>query len=340
MKSAILNKPMDITVEEVEAPGEIDDETVLIKIKACGICGTDLHMYKLGLFMSEYCRMTEKGPAPGHEFSGDIVQAGANVEGIEVGDRVAAVVFGGMAEYIDVPAIPDFTLFKLPPEVSYEEGATLEPLANSLHAARKGNPQDGENVVIFGAGIIGLGIIQCLRALDVELNKIIMVDFSEHRLKVAKQLGADEVINAAMDQTFDKIIKIVGEDTVLFKPDDVCAQVDIVYDCVGYMKDRPGVPVLQQAINLVRDLTGRIVVHGMFEDEVKLDLYSMLLKQITIMGSYGFESPDMLDSLEFMRTKAIDRNSLISHEFPLDKVQEAFDTQCRVEESIKVLIKP
>lgn len=339
MKSAILNGPMELTVEEVEAPEEVDECTAIIKVRACGICGTDLHMYKLGMFTEEYCRETEKGPAPGHEFCGEVVKVHEDTEDLKVGDRVTAVLFGAMAEYMSVITVPEL-LFKLPPEVSDEEAATLEPLANSLHAARKGKPQDGENAVIFGAGIIGLGIVQALRAMDVNLNKIIVVDFSEYRLKVAKQLGADEVINAGVDDPFEKILEIVGEDAALYKPDLVCGQVDIVYDCVGYMKDRPGVPVIQQAINLMRDLTGRIVVHGMFEDNVSLDLYPFLLKQIDIFGSYGFELEDMHDAIEYMRTKRIDRGQLITHRFPLDQLKEAFDVQCKVNESVKVIVTP
>jgi threonine dehydrogenase-like Zn-dependent dehydrogenase len=339
MKSAILNGPMDLSVEDVEAPEDVDETTAIIKVKACGICGTDLHMYKLGLFTDEYCRITEKGPAPGHEFCGEVVKVHEDTVDLNVGDRVTAVLFGAMAEYVSVITLPEL-LFKLPPEVGDEEAATLEPLANSLHAARKGNPRDGENVVIFGAGIIGLGIVQCLKAMEMNLNKIIVVDFSEHRLNVAKDLGADEVINAAVDDPFEKIIQIVGEDSALFKPDLVCGQVDIIYDCVGYMKDRPGVPVIQQAINLMRDLTGRIVVHGMFEDNVSLDLYPFLLKQTAIYGSYGFEHEDMTDSIKYLRSKKINRSQLISHKFSLENVKEAFDVQCRTEESVKVIVIP
>ena len=339
MKSAILNGPMDLTVEEVETPDDVDETTAIVKVKACGICGTDLHMYKLGMFTDEYCRITEKGPAPGHEFCGEVVKVHKDTEDLKVGDRVTAVLFGAMAEYMSVIVVPEL-LFKLPPEVSDEEAATLEPLANSLHAARKGNPQDGDNVVIFGAGIIGLGIVQCLRAMDVKLNKIIIVDFSEHRLQVAKDLGADETVNAAQCDPFARILEIVGEDSAFYKPDLVCGQVDIVYDCAGYMKDRPGVPVLQQAINLMRDLTGRIVVHGMFEDKVALDLYPFLLKQVIIYGSYGFEYEDMEDSIEYLRNGRINRSRLISHRFSLDDITKAFDVQCRTEESVKVLILP
>ena len=339
MKSAIFNAPLNISVEDVETPSDVDETTAIVKVKACGICGTDLHMYKLGLFTDEYCRFTEKGPAPGHEFSGEVVKVHEDTNDLKVGDRVVAVLFGAMAEYISVIAAPEL-LYKLPPEVSDEEGATLEPLANSLHAARKGNPRDGENVVIFGAGIIGLGLVQCLRAMDINLNKIIVVDYSNHRLEVAKDCGADEVINAGVDDPFEKIINIVGEDTALYKPDHVCAQVDIIYDCVGFMKERPGVPVLQQAINLVKDVNGRIVVHGMFEDEISLDLYPFLLKQVAVLGSYAFTREDMLDSIEYIKNKQIDRARLISHMFPLEKVKEAFDVQCRTEESVKVLVIP
>ena len=339
MKAAVFYGPRDIKTEEIEKPG-IGENEILVEVKACGICGSDLHMYKLDLFTEMLCRPLDKGGIPGHEFSGDVVEVGSQIQGIEVGDRVAAFFMGGLAEYAPVQVFTGFNVFKLPPEITYEEGATLEPLANSLHAALKANPAKGENAVIFGAGIIGLGVVQCLKALDVGLNKIIVVDVSEHRLDVSKKLGADEVINAAVDDPIEKVTEIVGSVPLMFASSESTPAVDIVYDCVGYIKDRPEPQVIQQGIRMVRDFTGRVVVHGVFEEDVSLDLMPMVIKQVDVLGSYGFIPSEVEQALELMRIKKVDRLGLVSHEFPLDQVKEGFEAQCKIEESVKVLIKP
>jgi threonine dehydrogenase-like Zn-dependent dehydrogenase len=117
-------------------------------------------------------------------------------------------------------------------------------------------------------------------------------------------------------------------------------KVDIIYDCVGYMKQHEGPVVLQHAINLAFPKTGRIVVHGIFESDVKLNLLPMIGKQTVIKGSFGFEREEVEKCIELMSSKKIDMSKLISHEFPLEQIKEAFETQCNVGESVKVLIKP
>jgi len=117
-------------------------------------------------------------------------------------------------------------------------------------------------------------------------------------------------------------------------------KVDMVYDCVGYIKEHPGTPVIQQAINMVRHIKGRIVIHGLFEENVKLDLVPMVGKQISIIGSFAFDPSEIKQALELIQSKKIDRTKIISHEFPIDQAKEAFETQCNANESVKVLIKP
>jgi len=339
MKAAVFYGPRDIRTEEVEKP-KIKDNEILINVKACGICGSDLHMYKLNMFSLILLRSLAEGGIPGHEFSGDVEEVGSKVNGIKEGDRVVAFATGGMAEYVPVPCFQDGNVFKLPSEVSYEEAATLEPLSNSYHAMMKGNPSKGENVLIFGAGAIGLGIIQCLKALDISINKLIVIDLSDYRLNTAKRLGADEVINARKNNPGIRIKKLVESIPLPQMPSIIMPKVDVIYDCVGYMKEHKGPIVLQQAIDMASVNTGRIVIHGIFEDIISLNLVAMIAKQITIMGSFGFTPDEAKKSLELLQTKKVDQSKIISHEFPLDKAKEAFETQCKIDESIKVLIKP
>ena len=321
MKAAVFYGPRDIRTEEVEKP-KIQDNEILIKVKACGICGSDLHMYKYNMFSVILLRYLKKGGIPGHEYSGVVEEVGTKVVGIKEGDRVVALTSGGMAEYVPVPCFLNDNVFKLPLEVSYEEGATLEPLSNSYHAMMKGKPSKGENVVIFGAGAIGLGLVECLRALDIDINKLIVVDLSDHRLNIAEQLGADEVVNARKTNPRIRINKLVESIPLPQAPEMKMPKVDIIYDCVGYMKEHKGPIVLQQAINMASVNTGRIVVHGIFEGNVSLNIVELVAKQINIIGSFGFTPDEAKKSLELLQTKKVNQSNIISHEFPLDRLKK------------------
>jgi threonine dehydrogenase-like Zn-dependent dehydrogenase len=323
----------------VEDP-KIQDNEILIKVKACGICGSDLHLYKLNMFSPVLLRPLAEGGIPGHEYSGEVVEVGSKVRGIKEGDRVVGFSNGGMAEYIPVTFNEDARVFQIPSGVSYEEAATLEPLSNSYHAMMKGNPSKGENVVIFGAGAIGLGIIQCIRALEFDINKLIVIDLSDYRLNAAKELGADEIINAKNNNPILKIMELVESIPLSLINSLKMPKVDVIYDCVGYMKQNKGPIVLQQAIDMASENTGRIIVHGLFEDTVSLNLTLMIAKQISILGSFAFTREEIKKSLELLQMKKVDRTKIITHEFPLDKAKEAFETQCNTDESIKVLLKP
>ncbi len=339
MKAVVFHEPLKITTEEVPVP-KIGDADILVRVRACGICGSDLHMYRLGIYADYLCRSSEGGLIPGHEFSGEVAEVGRDVEGIAVGDRVMAITFGGMAEYVPVrPALLGFNVYKVPEEVGWVEAATTEPLANSLHATQLGRLVDGQTAMIFGAGIIGLGIIQSIRVAGLKLNKVIVVDVSDRRLAIAKDLGADEVINAARENVCERAGELTGEVPVLILQGAVqTPAVDVVYDCVGYIRERPEPPVLQQALQIARE-NGRVVVHGVFEAPITLELMPMVNKHIQVLGSYGFVPDDAVKALELMRDKRVDRRRLVSHEYPIEEAAEAFAVQCQVENSVKVVLK-
>jgi len=339
MKAAIFHGPYNVTSEEVDKPRAGPGE-ILVKMKACGICGSDLHTYRLGLFREEITKAVPQGRIPGHEFAGDVVEVGEGVEGISVGDRVMALAIGGMAEFVVVtPAILNFTVYKLPPEVSYDEAATLEPLATSLHCTKLGKPANGEQVVVFGAGIIGLGIVQCLKAMGTNLKKLIVADVAENRLEMAKKLGATDVINVSKVNFVEKVTELVGTSTIALIPTLTTPSVDLVYDAVGYIKDNPAPPAIEQALNVVREW-GRVVVVGAYEAPVTVDLTGLFAKQVTIQGSYAHDIPDDVhEALELIRDRKVDRNALITQEFPLDQAKEAYDTQDKAGKSVKVIFK-
>jgi len=336
MKAVVFRGLRDVTTEEVEKP-KAGPMEILVKVKACGICGSDLHTYKLGLF-PEITKAVPQGRIPGHEFSGDVVEVGPGVEGITVGDRVTALAMGAMAEYVIVtPAFLNFTVYKLPPEIGYEESATVEPLATSLRATKAGTPGSGEQVVIFGAGIIGLGIIQCLKALKVDFKKLIVVDLSAKRLEMARQLGATDIIDARNVDSVEKITELAGQVPMALVPTVQVPAVDLVYDAVGYIKDNPAPPAIEKALAVVRE-AGRIVVVGAYEGPVTVDLMPLMGKSVKVFGSLGYKIPEeVIEALEILRAGKVDRKILISHEFPLEKAKDAFETQLRAGESVKVI---
>ena len=185
MKAAAFFGRKDIKIVEIAKP-EVKDDGVIIKMKACGICGSDMHVFKSNLLVESSTKSIEGYRIIGHEFTGEIVEIGKNVKDFKVGDRIASVHNkGGMAEYIEVNGPRLKNLFNIPVHISYVTAATLEPLCNPTHSYHMREPEDNETVAIFGSGIIGLGYLQIVKAY--KKTKTIVVDVSELRLETAKK---------------------------------------------------------------------------------------------------------------------------------------------------------
>lgn len=320
-------------------PGE-----VLIRVASCGICGSDLHIYRLDSpsareMYAGTLRVDADGQRIiGHEYAGVIAEIGPGVEGYAPGDRVVGVTGGGgMAEYVPVPANP-FQLARIPAGVSFEEAATTEPLADSLQLVRKAAIAAGENVVVFGVGIIGLGVIQALRAVAPQVGRIVAVDVSASRLEKALEVGASDAIDAAAEDVVEAAGRACG---VLHSgyPAMDTPDVAVVIDCAGYIKHMKGAPPLQTALDLLRPHGGRIVCFGAFEDAVTLNLTNLIHKQPLIMGSLGYLAEELTQALALMASGKVDRRGLISERFPLARADEAFRTQGNGR-AIKVMVQP
>jgi threonine dehydrogenase-like Zn-dependent dehydrogenase len=279
-----------------------------------------------------------EGRVMGHEFCGIVAATGKNVTRAKVGDRVVGMsIGGGMAQQVAVYDLPG-TLCKIPDGVSFVAAATTEPMADSLRIARLSDVQDGENVVVFGMGIIGLGVLQAYRAMDKKINKLIAVDTSDVRLEKALQLGADHVVNPKRQDVVSAITGLCGKSKTVFNED--APNVHVVCDCVGYIMKMPGVPVLQTALDLICDRTGRIMCFGIFEGDVKLNLHNLIFKQPKLIGVMGYDDQDVSDALAMMADGRIDRASLVTHQFSLEQAAEAFRAQDNYAEAIKVVLLP
>ena len=333
MKAAVFHGPRDIRFEEIERP-VLETGEILLKVHACGICGSDLHTYRHGLFM-QLGKPIESGRVLGHEFSGEVIEINGEVPGVNIGDRVTTVGMGGNAEYIRISADMAQALVPIKEDVGYLEAATTEPLATSLHAANLGDPQNGETHVVIGAGIIGLGILQCIKARS--NAKVIAVDLSKKRLEKALDLGADETINA----TETNLIETLSGDSLISENllSSTSGGVDVVYDCAGMGKNFKGQSVLEQALSIVRQ-NGKVIVVAVFEQELTIDYNIIVRKGIQLHGSWAWEMEEFAESARLIASGEIDRKPLISHTFPLEQASEAYETQLMAEEAIKVVLTP
>ena len=332
MKAAVFQGARHVEMRTGLARPQPGPGEVLVQVAACGICGSDLHIYRErsavteALYYGTLRTDADGWRIIGHEYAGVIAELGAGVEDFRVGERVVGVTAGGgMAEYVTVPASP-FQLVKVPDAVSLIEAATTEPLADGLQMVRKAATQPGENVVVFGAGIIGLGVIQALRAVVPGHGRIIAVDVSAPRLAMALEVGATDVIDALDEDVVAAAGRICGVVDWPFPPMQP-PDVAVVIDCAGYIKSIKGPAPLQSALELLRPRGGRIVCFGTFEDHVTLDLAHLIDKEPTIHGSMGYLPQELEQALELMAAGRLDRRRLISHRFALAQVADAFAVQ-------------
>jgi threonine dehydrogenase-like Zn-dependent dehydrogenase len=333
MKAAVLHGIRDVRFEQIDRP-TLDDGEALLRVRACGICGSDLHTYREGLF-EDLGTPTVTGRVLGHEFSGEIEAVQGDVSGLSVGDRITTVAIGANAEYLKISPNINRLILPLPDHVSFTEAATTEPLATSLHAANLADPQDGETHVIMGAGIIGLGVLQCLLAkADV---RTIVVDLSDKRLALAKDFGADETINARNEDVLAKLVPGYDANESLLKGQ--AGSVDTVFDCVGATANFKGTTVLEQALAMVRQ-NGKVVVVAVFERSLELDANIIVRKGVRLLGSWAWQPEEFVAALDLISSGQIDRKPLISHEYALEDAAEAYATQDSADTAIKVMLVP
>ncbi len=335
MKAAVMHGAMDVRTDIVPDP-VLEPHGVIIKVKACGICGSDLHVYK----------RDEKGNIFGHEFSGDVVEVGAQVKDITPGMRVTAVGFkpcgecfwcmqgkghrcsnmallgyhfpGAMAEYVHVPfAAIGRTVFPLPDELSYEDAASVEPLSISYFSVNRAQPRENESIAVIGLGVIGLYAVQVLKTMGVE--KIVASGRRPSRLEAAKICGADVVIDAAKED----IVPVAMDATAKMG-------VNTVIECAGKQE------TFDQAVAIARG-GGKVMLVGVYEEPLTWEPAPVIAKNLLLIGCLGGNFPA---SIELLRSGKVDAKPLITHRFSLDQAAEAFKTQLSDPDAIKVMFIP
>lgn len=338
MKAAAYQGVQDIKVIDAPEP-KIEPGAVIMKVSHCGICGSDNHAYERGP------RGGRAGGIPGHEFSGDIVEVGAGITEVKPGDRVVVMsartcgecywckqgvvhrclrmqmvglgIPGAFAEYVLVPNFK-YGLYatKLPANLSYEEGATAEPIAVGWHGVTQMDPQPDDDVVVIGVGFIGLAIVQILKSMGVK--QVIVSGHRAKRLQLARESGADLVIDGAKED----IVPIVNERTG-------GKGADIVFDVAGTET------TFRQTMQMVRR-GGKVDLVGLYGQPFEWNPNGVGA-DITMIGC-GLRW-DLPGAVDLMAKGWVRAKPLISHVFPLEKVKEAFDTQLKVPDAVKVLVK-
>ena len=334
MKAAVLYDVEDLRVIDLPKP-EPGDNEVLVKVNTVGVCGTDLHTYKKGMF-KEMSLPQEEGILFGHEFAGDIIAMGdsTGVEDVKVGDRVTGIALGAYAEFCNVgPLICDKPMIlKLPDNVSYEEAATVEPLTVSLMAVKCAQLQGNERVLITGAGMIGLGCVQVINALYPDCE-VIISDVADKRLDMAKQFGAARTVNALEEDLVASMKALAGEEFVMYGS-TTSGNIDVAIEASGL-----ALP-LNQALELVKPETGRMVGVALYEDKPAMDVNQIVSKNISITGTLGYTQEDMQEALDLIAQGKVDRKPLITHRYALADASSAFEAQGRTAETLKAVIKP
>jgi len=339
MKVAMYYNNNDVRIQEMPIP-KIDDDELLVKVYASGICGSDV---------MEWYRIKKAPRVLGHEIAGDIVQTGKNITKYKVGDRVFvshhvpcnACKFcendqhtlchtlhstnfypGGFSEYLKVPKINVANgVFVLPNDMSYEEGVFIEPLACVIRGIRIAGFKKGQTALVVGSGVSGLLHIKLLKALGAQT--IFSTDIDENRLSTAKKLGADIVFNAKED--VPKKLRLHNDGNLA----------DFVVLCTG------AVSAVKQAINSV-DFGGTILFFAPTEPgvEIPFPLFDLWNKSVKMVSTYAGSPRDIQEAIEFISTKKVDVLDMISHRFPLSKTGEGFKMVAEAKDSIKVIIEP
>ena len=338
MKAGVFYQPRNFKIEDVPEP-RVEPDGAVIKVKACGICGSDLHFYSGD--------RGRDGTILGHEFSGDVIEVGANVKGIKKGDRIVAMsgkgcgqcywckrgevvrcqklvllgygVPGAFAQYISVPLLKLGTYSaRLPQNLTYEEGATAEPVSVALYAVNQAQPQPEDTVVVVGLGIIGLCIIQILKAR--RITQIIASGRRAKRLKLAEECGADVVVDAAREDVTAVSNKVTSGKGA-----------DIVFDVAG------STATFQQAMGMVHR-GSKIELVGLYSQPISWNPTSIVNNDITLLGC-GLHW-DIPGAIDLLKSGKVNTSMLITHEFPLERIKDAFETQMSNADAIKVLVKP
>lgn len=324
MKGLVYTAPEQLKIQEVPKP-EPGKGEVLVKIRACGICGSDVHGY-LGL--------TGRRTPPmimGHEFCGEVVALGEDAKALKAGDRVAVYpvdycgeckmcrqgdvhlclnkrafgvldVNGAFAQYI---SIPEKCCFPIADEISDAAASLMEPLAVACRGVSHYESFEGKTVLLVGTGTIGLLALACVKMKKAE--KIIVSDLSDSRLEIAKKMGADVVINPGRENFNERIMAETNGEGV-----------DVSIEAVGIEA------TVRQALDALK-LSGEAIWIGNNSPTITINMQQVVTRELKVQGSFLYGLDEFKQVVALINEKKIYVDALISKEISLDEVPEYFE---------------
>jgi len=315
----------DIRLEDIPIP-RIGPGEILVKVRASGICGTDV---------MEWYRIQKAPRILGHEIAGDIVESQSDryQPGQRVfvshhvpcneckyclsGNHTACDTLhsgnydpGGYSEFVRVPKINvDYGVYVLPEQVSYLEGTMIEPLACGVRGLRLIDIQAHHTVLILGCGISGILNIQLAKLTGA---RVVATDINEYRLNKAKEFGADEVLPGAQDLNL---------------------QAERVIVCTG------AYAAVEQAFRCI-DKAGIILFFAIPNRDIAIPIPDFWRNELTVTSSYGAAPADLAEALALIADRTINVKDTITHKLPLEQIQAAFKIVAEAQESLKVVLEP
>ena len=333
MKASIITAPGKAETIEVPTPTPGPDD-VLVKVRACGICGSDTFYISVGGLPPHHGNMPI-----GHEAAGEVVDVGRDVTGIAIGDHVVVNPMGAPDDIIgnggSTGALADYLLIKnavrgtnlevIPRHVPFEVAALNEPMAVAQHAVNQVAPTPADKVVVFGAGPIGLGATIALKSGGV--SHVVVADIVAARLDKALTVGADAVINSAGEEVVQRLIDLHGSGESLWPGK---AGTDIYLDAAG-------VPAVIAAALQAAKRGAKLGVVAVHKEPVTVDLMNVMSNEITVVGSMGYPTEifevtgDIVDNWEKYAT-------IISHTFAFGEVDDALQCAATPGASDKIVV--
>ena len=281
-----------------------------IEVSCCAVCATDLHI-RQGAYP------WETGVPLGHEFCGTVIECGAGVKRFHEGDRVAACMNGGFAKYV-VKSQDDF-VFLLPPEISDEEGALLEPLCAAANSVwNRALLQPGDEVLVAGPGLIGLFVLQIAHLYHAH---VMVSGTSEARLKAASELGAERTVHIGSEDLVQASLRFSEG-----------RGMDVVFECSG------SAAAFESGLDCLR-YQGQLVELGIMRNTFPVDMKKIVYHNLSLSGSIAYDRETWERVIRLVKRKKIEIRRFISGFYSLEEWEEAF---CRSErhEGYRFLIRP
>ncbi|MBN2295679.1 MAG: alcohol dehydrogenase catalytic domain-containing protein [Pirellulales bacterium] len=344
MKAIRIHGPKDARYEDVPMP-EVPPDNVLVRVRAAAICATDIELYD-GVMFYITSGMTRYPFIPGHEWSGEVVELGSNVNDFAVGDKVVGECSigcrrcatcrrgtyqlcpdrsetgllkqdGGFAEYI---SFPRFFLHKCN-SLSYEDAAFIEPTGVAINPAKKTHLSPADYVAVMGPGAIGLFAVQVAKAYGA--RKVILVGRSPDRLRAGLDVGADVTVNIRKEDLVETVRKATEGHMV-----------DVVIEAVGKKEVWPDIASILAP-------GARVGMTGLFAGaKCEVDFDPLVVNEVTIFGCLG--GPNMWsEAISLHERGQVSSQRLITHRLPLSQFAEGIEiSRNRTDGAIKVLLEP